>query len=101
MLVLSKVALADDEDKQWKLDYWARLFKATTWEDIKMIASDNEYLKEASNTLYHLNADFEIREHARNREEYYRALDTRDLKIKEQNIEIEKLKAEIVRLKSE
>ncbi|MDE7271819.1 MAG: Rpn family recombination-promoting nuclease/putative transposase [Lachnospiraceae bacterium] len=76
VLDLKQIALAADEDKQWKLDYWARLFKASTWEEIKMIATDNEYLQEASNALYDLNADFNVRERCRNREEYYGVIRT-------------------------
>ena len=38
---------------------------------IKMIASNDDYLKEASNALYLLNEDFNIRECCRNRVEYY------------------------------
>ncbi len=76
VLDLKQIHLATAEDKQWKLDYWARLFKATTWEEIKMIASDNEYLQEASNALYDLNADFNVRERCRNREEYYGVIRT-------------------------
>ena len=76
VLSLNQTDLATDEDKIWKLDYWARLFKATTWEEIKMIASDNEYLQEASNALYDLNADFNVRERCRNREEYFSVIRT-------------------------
>lgn len=36
-----KINLAAEEDKAWEIDYWARLFKATTWEEIKMIAKQN------------------------------------------------------------
>ena len=118
VLDLSKVELATDEDKEWKLDYWARLFKATTWEEIKMIASNDDYLKEASNTLYLLNEDFNIRERCRNRIEYYRVLDRyesmierkdaeiqqlraeRDLEIEHKDLEIKQLHAEIERLKA-
>lgn len=39
-----------------------------------MIATDNEYLQEASNVLYDLNADFNVRERCRNREEYYNVI---------------------------
>ncbi|MDE6619601.1 MAG: Rpn family recombination-promoting nuclease/putative transposase [Lachnospiraceae bacterium] len=76
VLDLKQIDLATAEDKQWKLDYWARLFKASTWEEIKMIATDNEYLQEASNALYDLNADFNVRERCRNREEYYGVIRT-------------------------
>lgn len=76
VLDLKQIDRATDEDKQWKLDYWARLFQAATWEEIRMIASDNEYLQEASNVLYDLNADFNVRERCRNREEYYSVIRT-------------------------
>ena len=35
-----------------------------------MIAKDNEYCTEASNTLYDLYADFNVRERCRDREDY-------------------------------
>lgn len=59
---LTQIELATEEDKAFQIDYWARLFKATTWEEIRMIAKDNEYLTEASETLYELNADQMIQE---------------------------------------
>lgn len=37
MLNLSRIDLATVEDKQYHIDYWASLFKATTWEEIKML----------------------------------------------------------------
>ncbi len=89
VLDLSKVRHATDEDKKWKLDYWARLFKATTWEEIKMIASNDEYLKEASNTLYTLNSDFNIRERCRNREDYYNMIANYEETINQQNAKLE------------
>ena len=48
VLDLSHIELATQEDKNWNLDFWARLFKAKTWEEMKMIAKDNEYFTEAS-----------------------------------------------------
>ena len=40
------------EGKAYKIDYWARLFKAETWEELKMLAGDNEYLFVYSRTCY-------------------------------------------------
>lgn len=79
-----------------------------------MIASNDEYLEEASNTLYTLNADFNIRERCRNREEYYNVLtryenmikqrdselERKDSEIERKNSEIEQLRAELERLKT-
>jgi len=35
---LTKIDMATSEDKDYQIDYWARLFKARTGEDLKMIA---------------------------------------------------------------
>ena len=48
VLDLSHIELATEEDKSWSLDFWAKLFKTKTWEEMKMIAKDNEYFTEAS-----------------------------------------------------
>ena len=70
VLDLSHIELATQEDKEWSLDFWAKLFKTKTWEEMKMIAKDNEYFTEASNTLCDLYADFNVRERCRDREDY-------------------------------
>lgn len=70
MLELKQIELATEEDKKWNLDFWAKLFKARTWEELRMIAKDNEYFTEASNTLCDLYADFNVRERCRDREDY-------------------------------
>ncbi len=70
VLDLSHIELATQEDKNWNLDFWAKLFKTKTWEEMKMIAKDNEYFTEASNTLCDLYADFNVRERCRDREDY-------------------------------
>jgi len=45
--------MATEEDKDYQIDYKARLFKAKTWEEIKMLAENSEYLQEdlAANKL--------------------------------------------------
>lgn len=71
---LSRIDLATEEDKAYHIDYWASLSKATTWEEIKMLASANKYLDEASKTIFQLSADEQIRKRCRDREEYYQDL---------------------------
>jgi cell fate (sporulation/competence/biofilm development) regulator YlbF (YheA/YmcA/DUF963 family) len=68
---LRQIELATDEDKAWKIDHWARLFKATTWEEIKMIAKKDPAFQEASETLYTMNSDEMIRAQCQAREDYY------------------------------
>ncbi|MBR1389985.1 MAG: PD-(D/E)XK nuclease family transposase, partial [Lachnospiraceae bacterium] len=76
VLSLNQLQLATDEDRFWKIDQWSKLFKATTWEDIKMIAENDTSLQSASATLYKLNADELVREQCRAREDYYRLMNT-------------------------
>lgn len=73
---LSRIDLATDEDKKYQIDHWARLFKATTWEEIRMLASENNYINEASNTILRLSAEEDIRKRCQDREEYYREIRT-------------------------
>jgi predicted transposase/invertase (TIGR01784 family) len=80
---LTQIDLSTDEDKAYQIDRWARLFKATTWEEIKMIAKKDEALLEASETLYSLNADETIRAQCRAREDYDRLHNTIKLTIDE------------------
>lgn len=68
---LNHIELATDEDKEYRLDHWAALFKATTWEDIKMIAKNDTDLQEACETLLQLSADDTIREQCDARRAYY------------------------------
>ncbi|MEE1314370.1 MAG: Rpn family recombination-promoting nuclease/putative transposase [Faecalimonas sp.] len=66
---LSQIELATEEDKAWGVDYWARLFKAKTWEELKMLAEKNEFLEEAAQSVYVANEDEIIRQMCRARED--------------------------------
>ena len=74
MLDLSRIDLATEEDKQYQLDYWAALFKAKTWEELQMLAQNNHYFKEASETVYQLTQEEEIRQQCLAREDYNRTM---------------------------
>lgn len=97
---ISRIDLATEEDKAYQIDYWASLFKATTWEEIKMLASGNEYLDEASKTIFQLSADEQIRKRCRDREEYYQDLANYERAIADKDSIIKELLAEIERLKN-
>lgn len=76
MLDLTRIDLATEEDKKYRIDYWASLFKATTWEELQMLAQNNDYFKEASETIYHLTQEEEIRLQCEAREDYYRTMNS-------------------------
>lgn len=72
VLDLTKIELATEADRLRELDYWAKLFKAKTWEELRMIAEKNKYMSEAAAAMYELNADEIVRQQCRAREEYNR-----------------------------
>lgn len=103
---LLHIELATEEDKQYHIHEWAMLFKAATWEEVRMIASKDEYLNEAAQTMFRMSADDLIRKRCRDREEYYqdlrnyeRVIAEKERSIAEKEQENEKLRAEIERLK--
>lgn len=55
VLDLTQIQMATEEDKAYGLDRWAKLFKATTWEEFKMIAADDKIMQEAGETVFKLN----------------------------------------------
>ena len=72
VLDLTHTDLATEEDKKYQLDYWASLFKSTTWEELEMLAQNNEYIRQASETIYQLSQEEAIRQQCEAREDYYR-----------------------------
>ena len=72
VLDLKRIDLATEEDRRYEIDCWARMFKAGTWEKLRMIAEKNKYMSEAAMAMYELNADEIIRQQCMAREEYNR-----------------------------
>ena len=65
---LSRIELATEQDKASGLELWARVFTATTWEEIDMLAQNNEYLQEAVSGVRQLTEDEKIRQQCEARE---------------------------------
>lgn len=100
VLNLSRIDLATEEDMLYKIDYWASLFKSTTWEEIKMLAKDNAYINNAASTVYRLSQEEKIRLRCEAREDYYRTqldiqyeMEKRDTKLAEKDSIIERQEA--------
>ncbi len=90
---LTRIDLATEEDRHYHIDSWARLMKASTWEELRMTASEDEALYEAAKALYYTCSDEEIRIRCLEREEYYQ-----DLRNYERAIEQERSDRELERL---
>ena len=115
VLDLTHINLATEEDKQYQIDYWASLFKATTWEELKMLSEKNEFLAEATETIYKLSQEEMIRLQCEAREDYYRreraiqrqmrelTTTNKELTFEKQRLtaENEQLVAEIARLRAQ
>lgn len=107
---LRQIDSATDEDRANRIDYWARLFTATTWEEIKMLAKNNDFIASASQSLYESNADEITREKCRARENYIcleRTLAEQEKRLAEQEAEladkdkiIENLKKQLAEIQS-
>ena len=95
---LSKINLATEEDKAWEIDYWARLFKATTWEEMKMIAEQNESIMEASKTLYNMHCEETVRAMARARQDATRRENMYNKVIADLKVDNEKLSSDNTKL---
>ena len=85
---LGKVELATDEDKEHQIDYWVKLFKAQTWEEVKCMSEKNEYINEASKTIFQMTEDEMVRNRCYDRIHHYANIKTFELVIEEQKEEI-------------
>ena len=100
VLSLNKIDDATEEDKKWHIDEWARLFKATTWEEIKMLAVKDTVYSEMANSMFLQNSDdvtrqiCEARRETEQYEEYLRK------QIEEKDALIKELQAKIAALES-
>ncbi|MBE5859336.1 MAG: Rpn family recombination-promoting nuclease/putative transposase [Butyrivibrio sp.] len=98
---LNQTDNASPEDIKFGVDRWARLFKATSREELFMIAQDNTSMIEAANTAKLMYEDERIREAIILEEERQAAIRRYENKINTLSAENDSLSAEIKRLKKE
>ena len=105
VLQLNKTKYATEEDKTYGIDYWAKLFKATTWEELKQLAEKQATLQSTVETMYRFTADDYTREEIRAREEELRVQRTIESihkrELKERDDKIVELDAENKRLRKQ
>ena len=105
---LNRTDLATDEDKAYGIDQWVKIFKATTWEELRMLSENNEYVKEVMNTMYECNVDCDICKQCSDRaaELAFQQMEERRKKkleeeYKQLEIETAKLKAQCAQLNAD
>jgi predicted transposase/invertase (TIGR01784 family) len=69
---LTQIHLATREDIQAHRDLWASFFKATTWEELKMLAQQDTNIAKAVTTVHRLTEDEEFRQQYEAREDRIR-----------------------------
>jgi uncharacterized small protein (DUF1192 family) len=57
-----KTELATDEDKAYGIDQWAKLFKATTWEELKTMATQNPVFEDVAKSMFMYSSDKDVLE---------------------------------------
>lgn len=68
VLDLAGTVPATTEDRLFHTDKWAKLFTATTWEEVRMLAKDNTGISEAASAVMELCEDEGIRRQCERRE---------------------------------
>ena len=106
MLQLNQLGNPEDEKNMPDIYYWAQLFKATTWEEIQMLAQKNETIQKSILTLKELTADEKEKMQMEARERYRRdmasALDFgKEQGIEQSKQEIQSLKNTIQEVQTE
>ena len=92
VLDLTHIDLATKEDRAHQIDRWAALFKATTWEELKMLAENNQYIEDAVVTVRQLTQEEKVRQQCEAREDYYRRTAGREKRLKQVTGERDELK---------
>lgn len=75
---LTEISTATKEDKAHHRDLWASFFKATTWEEINMLAQQDTAINEAATRMYQLTEDQKFRDQCFAREDRIRCERDRD-----------------------
>ena len=109
MLQLNQIGNLEDEKEMPELYYWASLFKATTWEEIHMLAEKKESIKKSIVTLKELTADEKAQMQMEARERYRRDMvaaqdfgrEQSEEQIKELKDNLQQSQEEIVKLQEE
>jgi predicted transposase/invertase (TIGR01784 family) len=88
---LSKINLATEEDKAYEIDKWAKLFKATTWEELKAMATQNTLFEDVAKSMFMYSCDKDVLEQCRKVEydqKYVKHLNDENKSLKADNTEL-------------
>ena len=90
---LTRIDLATEEDRKYKIDRWAKLFKAESWEEVKMLAEKKPEMEKAVSSIWQLSEEEKIKEQIRRRtanEHYHQRLMDKYKRMEERAEEVER-----------
>ena len=98
---LTRIDLASEEDRHYNIDKWAKLFKAETWEDIRMLAKQDVFINKAGETYFRITADEHERQLAEGREDVLRRERAQKRRINELTNDLAKTSQELLESRQE
>ena len=96
VLSLKHIDKATRQDKANNLVYWAQLFRATTWEELKKLAEHNDAFGEVTDKMYKANTDEQQRYLIEAHEKYMLDMLTTKNALKRNERELRKAKRQLV-----
>jgi chromosome segregation ATPase len=79
---LNKIEMATEEDKAYGIDKWAKLFKATTWEELKTMAAQNSVFDNVAQSMFLYSCDTNVMEQCQKVEDHRKLMTFKDERIK-------------------
>ncbi len=101
VLQLNHIHLATETEKNSGIAHWASLFKAATWEEIKMLAHEKPIFTKVAQELYKSNTDEQIRYACQAREEYEFQMKRRQKQLDEYEFQMKRWQAQLAELQDE
>ncbi len=108
VLYLNQTEIATQEDIDNDLVYWAKIFKATNWDELKELCSKNDMFKEVAQVMYKSNVQSQEKTYMEAHEKYLldklsfeHCIQVRDEKISSLTEEVSSLSTEVSSLSNE
>ena len=98
---MNETELATQEDIDNDLVYWAKIFKATNWEDLKLLCSNNEAFKEVAQVMYKTNVQSQEKTYMEAHEKYLLDKQTLIHELQISNEKLSSMTAEVSSLTAE
>jgi predicted transposase/invertase (TIGR01784 family) len=103
---LTKIDMATDEDKSYGIDAWASLFKATTWEELKAMGTQNAMFNDVAEAMLKFSSNSDVLNQCRKIDDHNRDIQRmrnenakKDSIIADMSTQLAKQAAEIAALK--